>query len=338
MVDFVTDQGGPTALEPGNPRPGLENFFPVERMQILQDMFARAHHVGMVITDLDGNWVTRMSNASSLCQVLQASQKVRERCEITYRVINDTVRDSGAPAWQECLNCGFIEAGIPIRAGGRHVANCLVGQTNSLNVSRQRVEEYAWAMDVDVLQVRNTYSEMSKQPVDQFLRSLDLFSAYATEAMEQAYRVHQMAAEVVQLREVERSLREESAGLVQASAVLRDSVNRMAHELQDALRMVSDLTDEHDRLKLAVLEDKSQQQVIDLVLKIRRAYRAILDGMALEHSQRVEMEKVLFGNRPGLHRRRSGRRAAAPKPGLDAEQSSSPPPSTADHAGGNNDL
>ena len=303
MVYLQSDQGAPGANVQGESQPALEKFFPVERMQILQDLFAHANQMGMVITDLDGNWITRMSNASSLCQALQASPNVRERCDITYRVINETVRNSGTPAWQECMNCGFLEAGIPIVAGGRHVANCLVGQTNALNVSRQRVEEYAWSMDVDVLQVRNTYSSMSRLPVDQFLKSLELFSAYATDVIEQAFRSHQLVAEVTSLRQVEASLRQESFELVRASAELRESVNRMAHELQDVLRSVGNLTDDHDRLKAQIPEELAQQQMADLVQKIRRAYRTVLDGMALEQAQRTEMEKVLVGNTPGRLRR-----------------------------------
>jgi ligand-binding sensor protein len=257
----------------------------------------------MVITDLEGNWITRMSNASSLCQALQASPTVRERCDITYRVINETVRVSGAPSWQECMNCGFLEAGIPIMAGGRHVANCLVGQTNALNVSRQRVEEYAWSMDVDVLQVRNTYSSMSRLPVDQFLKSLELFSAYATEVIEQTFRSHQLETEVNRMQKVETTLRQESLELVRASAELRESVNRVAHELQDVLRSVGELTDEYDRLKPQLTEEMTQQQMANLVQKIRRAYRTVLDGMAMEQAQRTEMEKVLVGNTPGRLRR-----------------------------------
>lgn len=303
MGYFPFDRGEPDPLMKGSSQPELETFFPVERMQILQDLFAHLHQVGMVMTDLEGNWITRMSNASSLCQALQASPTVRERCEITYRLVNESVRNAGAPVWQECMNCGFIEAGIPIRAGGKHVANCLVGQTNSLNVSRQRVEEYAWSMDVDVLQVRNTYSAMSRQPVDQFIKSLELFSAYATEVIEQAYRSHQLATEVNRLQETEARMRQESLDLMLASTGLRESVGRAAHELQDVLRTVNELTDEYDRLKARVTEEQAQQQLADLFLKIRRAYRAVLDGMALEQAQRIELEKVLVGDAPGRRRR-----------------------------------
>jgi ligand-binding sensor protein len=303
MVYLQSDQGAPGPFIQDESQPVLEKFFPVERMQILQDLFAHANHIGMVITDLEGNWITRMSNASSLCQALQASPTVRERCDITYRVINETVRVSGAPSWQECMNCGFLEAGIPIMAGGRHVANCLVGQTNALNVSRQRVEEYAWSMDVDVLQVRNTYSSMSRLPVDQFLKSLELFSAYATEVIEQTFRSHQLETEVNRMQKVETTLRQESLELVRASAELRESVNRVAHELQDVLRSVGELTDEYDRLKPQLTEEMTQQQMANLVQKIRRAYRTVLDGMAMEQAQRTEMEKVLVGNTPGRLRR-----------------------------------
>jgi hypothetical protein len=165
------------------------------------------------------------------------------------------------------------------------------------------VEEYAWSMDVDVLQVRNTYSAMSRQPVDQFIKSLELFSAYATEVIEQAYRSHLLSTELNRLRQVETNLRQEAVNLVRTSAELRESVNRMAYELQDVLRTVGDLTDDYDRLKPLVSEEQAQQQVAGLVQKIRRAYRTVLDGMALEQAQRTEMEKILFGNKPGRHRR-----------------------------------
>jgi ligand-binding sensor protein len=291
-----------------DPRPVLENYFPLERMQILQDLFARTHQVGVVITDLEGNWITRMSNASSLCQALQASELVRERCDMTYRVVGETVLKSGKPVWQECHNCGFVEAGIPLWVAGQHVANCLIGQTNSLNVNRQRIEEYAWSVNVDVLQVRNAYSAMSKQPVEQFIKSLDLFSVYTSEVLEQACLTYQLSAEVNRLRQVEVNLRQEGLGLMQASTTLRESISRVAYDLQEVLRAVSPLTDEHDQLKLGDSQDQAQQ-IVELIQKIRRAYRTVLDGIALEQSQRVEMEQVLFDTSlGGLHRLRMSRR------------------------------
>ena len=311
MFNYGLDQEMSATQGEEEPRLALLDYFPAEQMQPLQDHFAQTHQLAVLMTDLEGNWITRPSNFSILCQILQGAEKVKERCELTYKVIGENVRASGVLTWQECLNCGFVEAGIPIWVGGQHVANCLVGQNNALNVSPQRVEEYAWLMEVDILQVRHAFAAMPSLPIDQLSNVLNLLGLYASEVLEQAFKAHQLATEVNRLRQMETSLRHEGIEVIQTLAILRESIQRIGRDLQEVLRTANEITDEHDHLRLPGTVDESELVLTDWVQKIRRSYRTVLDAMALEQNQREEMEKLLYGSRPGLHRRRFARRRVA---------------------------
>lgn len=293
--------------EEGLPQ-ALFQYFPAEQLQALQDMFAQTHQLALVIADLEGNWITTLSNENAVCQLLQQAEKARERCMLTYQMVTSSINENSAPTWHECFNCGLVEGGAPVWVQGRHVANCLAGQNNGLQVSSQRIEEYAWSMGVDVAQVRNAYALLPVIPVEQFTSQMNLFAAFVSQILEQAYREHQLQAAVQRLRQQEDSLRHEGIASVRANRMLRESIQRVGRDLQEALRYVSQVANEYDRIALPGQHEAAEQMLADMVQKIRRAYRTALDGMALEQAQRSEMEKILYDSLPILRHRWLGRR------------------------------
>lgn len=288
----------------------LTEYFPGKHIQALQDLFAQAHQMALVVGDLEGNWITTPSNENPVCRLLRDAEKARERCALTYQMVTRQLNENGALTQHECFNCGFIEGGGPVMVRGRHVANCIAGQVNGLPVTSQRVEEYAWSLGVDVAQVRSAYALLPVVSLAQYTSCVNLFAAAVSQILEQSYTERQLLAEMHRLRQTESSLRQEAASSLHANRALRDSIQRVGRELQDVLRYVSEVADEYDRISLAGQIEAAEDTLTEMIQKIRRAYRTVLDAMALEQSQRDEMEKVLFASMPGLTNRRLGRRFA----------------------------
>src|SRR5512133_1683261 len=118
----------------------ITELFPDGKLQRLQDMYARANHVGMILTNLDGTPLLTASNIPQVCQAFQATEKGREYCRLNARLLNNRLSLSTKPVCHECLGCGFVEAGVPVMVGDRHIANWVIGFTNANRISRQRVE------------------------------------------------------------------------------------------------------------------------------------------------------------------------------------------------------
>jgi ligand-binding sensor protein len=286
----------------------IEDFFSLDRLQALQDVFAEAHSLAMVVVDMDGKQITQPSQFTELCQVLQESEKVRERCQITYKVIGETVQETGLPAYQECLNCGFIEAGIPVQAGGRQIATFLIGQNNASKVSRQRVEEFAWLMQVDVMRARNAYALMPEMPIDQFTSLVELFSRFLAESVSSTYRVYLLESELNRQRQIERELRQKGINLVYNSTSLRQILDSLSRDLHEMLNVAGEYTTNHDEVKPDVSDKQAGMLITRMLVMIRRTYRTLLDAIATEQLARSEMEKEVLGTLPSLRRRLHNRR------------------------------
>lgn len=93
-------------------------IFPLECVQLIQDSFADALGVMILLTDLEGHSITRPSNACGLYSAAETSPKARQRClELWTRIAHEP---SMAPRFLEShlgLLCarGLIRVGSEIR-------------------------------------------------------------------------------------------------------------------------------------------------------------------------------------------------------------------------------
>ena len=280
----------------------LVDIIPLARLQELQDAFAAAHGVSSVITDLEGNWITRPSNISRICQVFQQSEVGLERCHLIYRQLGDALGQSGVPAWQSCLNCGLVEAGVPVIAGDWHVANWLIGQVNTLNIHQERVEEYAWLRGVDVMEIRAAYAEMPVMPMKRFEQILHCLSLFVQEMTGQAYQCHFRETDLSQYRRTEKALYQKNIELARTSTRLQLFVRSFSYDLQLILKNGANHLDERGETKPGVSDIEGRVIALEQWRKIRRLYRKVLDVLAEVKEPLAEVEQEMV--QASLERRR----------------------------------
>ena len=137
-----------SVLAAGERNLAFEDLFDLERIQHLQDEFARGTRVASVITRPDGTPITRPSNFTRLCRdITRQSEKGLANC----RWADPAVARMGkqAASVQSCLSGGMWEAGAPIVVEGRHIASWFIGQVRDESRTDEQIRHYALEIDAD---------------------------------------------------------------------------------------------------------------------------------------------------------------------------------------------
>lgn len=114
----------------------------LKNLQALQDEFVK-DIVGaqIVITDKEGNLVTKMSGQQRACQIIQSTQKGKEQCAECYKQALSLVRTQKEPLFMDCY-AGFASLWVPIKVNGEVVGSITgCGGRYDKGETREELEE-----------------------------------------------------------------------------------------------------------------------------------------------------------------------------------------------------
>lgn len=167
----------------------FEQLFDIKELQSLQDQFAGAFGVGSVITTPDGEYLTKPSNFSHLCQnIIRRTEKGLYNCMHSDAVIGR--HNPEGPIVRTCLSGGLWDAGASITVGGRHVANWLIGQVRiqDRDVDEQEMRRYAREIGADEPEFMKSFYEISPTTEERFQKIADLLFTMAKQLSEKAFQ------------------------------------------------------------------------------------------------------------------------------------------------------
>ncbi len=191
----------------------FSDIFEVEEMQRLQDLFSDAHGVASIITKPDGSPITRPSNFCRLCNnVVRKTEKGRANCHASDAILGNS--ESGSPVIQPCLSCGLFDAGAPIRVGGKHIANWLIGQVRNDELDEQRILRYANEIGADNNDFLKAWNEVPVMSLTQFTKVSKLLYAFANELSEKAYNNLQLKIQITRHEETIALLKESEENIL----------------------------------------------------------------------------------------------------------------------------
>ncbi len=182
------------------PEPELTDLICVDDLQRIQDAFADACNVASLITDIEGNPITRLSNGCEVCGLIRSTEKGAENCRISDRILGIEARDKMEPTFAACHGIGFVDASAPIIVGGRHIANWLIGQSNPMGVTRNQVARYARGIGLDETTLVTSFEGMETMSLDTFRKILHLLWIVAGQISALAYTNFRLAKDVQQAR------------------------------------------------------------------------------------------------------------------------------------------
>ena len=186
----------------------FEDLFDVAEIQSLQDLFAEATGVASLITRPDGTPITKPSHFCRLCATLiRQTPKGLTNCYHSDAVIGS--HNPNGPTIQPCLSGGLWDAGASITAGGKHIANWLIGQVRDETQDEEKMADYAREIGVDPQTFLEAFREVPIMARDQFERIADALFAIADRLSTTAYQNVQQARFIGERRRAQEDLARE---------------------------------------------------------------------------------------------------------------------------------
>jgi PAS domain S-box-containing protein len=152
----------------------LTDLIDLEELQQIQDAFAAATDVASIISDIDGEPITRASNFCGVCEIIRSTEKGNLNCIKSDKILGEKAKAIMKPIYEQCLSCGFVDASAPIIVGGKHIANWLIGQSNVMGVDKNRIETYAKEIGTDTGEMLDAFEKMPEMSSAKFEEVLDL--------------------------------------------------------------------------------------------------------------------------------------------------------------------
>ncbi len=196
-------------ISPGSNLPEftLQDLVSLEELQKIQDSFSEVTGTATIITSTDSTMITKPSNFNRVCEIVYSTEEGRRRCDESDRMRTENARQSREPVIQQCLSCGFTDASVPIIVAGRHIANWLVGQCNTMHISRESIAKYAREIGADPDELLTAYDRTPRMSHAEFRRTLNLLSLIVGEISAIGFSNLKLARDFTELKRVDMALR-----------------------------------------------------------------------------------------------------------------------------------
>ncbi len=131
--------------------PSLREMIDIEELQSIQDSFARAVGISSVILSPEGEPLTKFTNPTGFCALIQSTEKGRARCFRSFMEMGVIALGSEKPEIFYCFAHGghFV---APIMIDGEHKGTMFAGQFIPEKFSSEQLhalEEIAHEIDID---------------------------------------------------------------------------------------------------------------------------------------------------------------------------------------------
>lgn len=198
----------------------FEDLFDLDEVQRLQDLVSEAFGVASLITRPDGTPITQPSNFCDLCaEVVRTSPIGRENCRRSDATLGQF--NPNGPTIRPCLSAGLWGAGAGIRAGGRHIANWVIGQVRGETQDEKTMLGYARELGVDEESYLAAYRRVPTMPPEQFERVAYSVYAVVNQLSDAAYRNLRLGRTLADLAQTEQALRESEQHYREAQQIAR---------------------------------------------------------------------------------------------------------------------
>lgn len=217
------------------------DLVPLEKLQQIQDAFARAGSIASTLTDPEGVAITVPSNHCRVCSLVRATQKGRANCISSGKQLGRLAREEQRAIHQRCYSIGFTDAAAPIIVGGRHIANWLIGQYQVGAVDEPRVRQYALEIGADPEEMLQAFQAMPKLTMEEFENKLSFLELMANEISTMGYQnlvQRQQTEELKRTKDQLEMYQVELELLVeQRTAALREANDQLTMELSQKARI-----------------------------------------------------------------------------------------------------
>ncbi len=237
---MTTDSVAPAAADKDE-RFSITDLIPLEKLQYIQDAFAKGNNVASSLTDTDGQPITMPSNHSRVCVLIRATEKGLNNCIHSGKQLGIKARQQLAPLRQRCFSIGFSDAVAPVIVNGRHIANWLIGQYHVDEVDEARVRQYALEIGADPEAMTKAFQSMPKHSAERFDDKLTFLGIMANEISQMGYQnlvERRQTAELIEVRKQLEQYQEHLEYLVEErTTALRESNQQLLSVISQKTKM-----------------------------------------------------------------------------------------------------
>lgn len=174
----------------------FSDIFDKDEIQQIQDLFSDATGVASIITSPDGTAITNPSNFCRLCKLVRTTEIGLANCQKSDKSICPDGLISINNKHFSCQSAGLLDACASIVVDGIHLANWLIGQVRSADLTDQRIIEYASEIGLDKEELRQAFFEVPVVTVEKFQKITDMLHVFANELSTKAYHNLKLHSEV----------------------------------------------------------------------------------------------------------------------------------------------
>lgn len=219
----------------------ITDLIPLEKLQYIQDAFAKGNNVASSLTDIEGQPITVPSNHSPVCALIRATEQGLNNCIHSGKQLGIKARQQQAPIRKRCLSIGFSDAAAPIIVNGRHIANWLMGQYHVDEVDEARVRQYALEIGADPQAMTEAFQSMPKHSTERFDDKLTFLGIMANELSQMGYQTLIERRQTLELGEIRKQLEHYQAHLEnlveERTAALRESNQQLLSAISQRTKM-----------------------------------------------------------------------------------------------------
>lgn len=153
----------------------LQDIIDISTIQRIQDGFASVVKATTVIIGPNGEQITKPSNLSCFCALMQRSKLGIKKCLATNELLCSYNKREQKQAIVSCPHSGLITAASPIIVNGQYLGSWIIGQVIITKPSKELVMQTALEIGVEahtLLKAIDGLSIMSQNEFDGILRFL----------------------------------------------------------------------------------------------------------------------------------------------------------------------
>lgn len=241
--------------------PPLKDFIDVPKLQAMQDLFAELTGTCVVVRDIGGESVTRVSRHNPICDRLLGTEAGRRHCrESSTEAATEAIGRSDI-LLRRCF-AGLTQLTAPVRANGHHLGSIVIGHLNPEETDEEVLTALAHNLETSPKDLRSQLDEVRSLSRPRLRQAVELFSLMVNSLAELCVRgaeVNRTVRQLTTLHEISQLL-SSARRLDEVLSLTTETLTKTLNLKACAIRLLDESSGELTMRSAYNLSDRYQQK------------------------------------------------------------------------------